>query len=93
LSGQTVPIETRIRRFHRLTQVSGVLVLDVLERGPAAAAGVRRGDLVLAIGNQPISGVDDLHRALTAERAGQSSALTLLRRADLLSLSVTPGEA
>ena len=32
LSGQTVPIDTRVRRFHQLVQRSGVLVLDVRSR-------------------------------------------------------------
>ena len=36
LSGQTVPIDTRVRRFHQLQQASGVLVLDVVAGGPAA---------------------------------------------------------
>ncbi len=31
LSGQTVPIDTRVRRFHHLPQASGVLVLDMAE--------------------------------------------------------------
>jgi S1-C subfamily serine protease len=93
LSGQTVPIDTRVRRFHRLSQRSGVLVLDVADGGPVARAGVRRGDVVVAFGGEPIVGVDDLHRSLTAERAGQTLALTLLRQAELLSKSVIPDEA
>jgi hypothetical protein len=37
--------------------------------------------------------VDDLHRALTAERAGRDVPLTVLRRAEKLSLVVVPNEA
>jgi S1-C subfamily serine protease len=93
LSGQTVPIDTRVRRFHHLTQASGVLVLDVAADGPVAAAGVQRGDVVVTFDGEPIAGVDDLHRSLTAERAGRSLTLVLLRRAELVELAVTPGEA
>jgi S1-C subfamily serine protease len=93
LSAQTVPIDTRVRRFHQLVQSSGVLVLDVVDGGPAARAGVERGDVIVAFDGEPIAGVDDLHRSLTEERVGRSLALTLLRRAAVLSLSATPGEA
>jgi S1-C subfamily serine protease len=93
LSGQTVPIDTRVRRFHHLTQTGGVLVLDALENGPAARAGLQRGDVVVALDGVPMSGVDDLHRALTAERAGATIEARVLRRADLLVLQVTPEES
>ena len=56
LSGQTVPIDTRVRRFHHLPQASGVLVLDVADGGPVAAAGVQRGDVVVAFDGEPIVG-------------------------------------
>jgi S1-C subfamily serine protease len=93
LSGQTVPIDTRVRRFHHLVQASGVLVLDMAEGGPAAAAGVQRGDVMVAFDGEPIVGVDGLHRSLTEERAGRVLTLTLLRRAEMLSVLMTPGEA
>jgi S1-C subfamily serine protease len=92
LSGQTAPIDTRVRRFHHLEQPSGVLVLDVQENGPAARAGLQRGDVIVALGGTAMAGVDDLHRALTSERAGAVIDATLLRRTELLLLPVTPEE-
>jgi len=93
LSGQTVPLDTRRRRFHQLSRTSGVLVLDVTSGGPAAAADVQRGDVVVAFDGEPVLGVDDLHRALTEERAGRTVPLTMLRRTEKLDLPVVPGEA
>jgi S1-C subfamily serine protease len=93
LGGQTVPIDTRKRRFHQLPAASGVLVLEVQENGPAARAGLQRGDVVVAFDDVAVAGVDDLHRALTVERAGIEVALSVLRRAEKLSLPVTPEEA
>jgi S1-C subfamily serine protease len=93
LSGQTVPLDTRLRRFHGLNQASGVLVAEVLADGAAARGGLQRGDLLVAFDGDAVSGVDDLHRALTGERAGQSLPLTVLRRAALLTIEVTPDEA
>jgi S1-C subfamily serine protease len=93
VSGQTVPIDTRIRRFHQLSQASGVLVLEAQPAGPAASAGVQPGDVIVAFDEAPVAGVDDLHRALTVECAGRPVALSVLRRAEKLSLMATPEEA
>ncbi len=92
LSGQTVPIATRVRRFHQLSQASGVLVLDVVADTPAAIAGVQRGDIVVAFDGVPITGVDDLHRMMTAERAERMVPLVLLRQAELVQSLVRPSE-
>ncbi len=93
LSGQTVPIDKRVRRFHQLEQPSGVLVLDALENGPAAKAGVQRGDVLVSLDGAVRSGVDDLHRALTGDRVGIVIDVTVLRRAELHVLHVLPEES
>ena len=93
LSGQTVPIDTRVRRFHGLTQASGCWCWMLAAAGPVAGGWLQRGDVIVRLDAEPIAGVDDMHRALTVERAGRASTLTLLRRAERLEVSVIPGEA
>ena len=93
ISGQTVPIDTRLRRFHHLAQAAGMLVLDVAAEGPAAVAGIQPGDVLVAVDGAAITGVDDMHRMLTAERAGQKLPLKLLRRAEVVESVVVPREA
>jgi S1-C subfamily serine protease len=93
LSAQTVPITTRVRRFHGLQQSSGVMVSDLAPDGPGKQAGLQPGDVLVSFDGAPVGGVDDLHRALTAERAGIAVPLVLLRRTELLTLQATPGEA
>jgi S1-C subfamily serine protease len=92
ISGQTVPIDTRLRRFHHLTQPSGMLVLDVASGGPAAAAGILRGDVLVTFDGESITGVDNMHRMLTAERAGRSVPMRIVRQAALEKLVVVPDE-
>jgi S1-C subfamily serine protease len=92
LSAQTVPITTRVRRFHGLQQASGVMVAELAVDGPGKQAGLQAGDVLVALDGIPLAGVDDLHRALTVERAGSPVPLRLLRRTELLTVQVTPAE-
>jgi S1-C subfamily serine protease len=93
LSGQTVPIDVRLRRHHGLTQTTGVLVLDVAADGAAARALLRAGDVIITLDGTSVSGVDDLHRALTGERAGQPVPIGVLRRAERITLTARPDDA
>jgi S1-C subfamily serine protease len=90
LSAQTVPILMRVRRFHGLQQASGAMISDLAPNGPGKQAGLQAGDVVVSFDGAPVTGVDDLHRALTEERAGVTVPLGVIRRTELLLLPVTP---
>ncbi|MDB5444938.1 MAG: hypothetical protein JWQ97_255 [Phenylobacterium sp.] len=91
LSGQTTPLDPRLAaRLHRPVQ-SAVLVSEVQPGGSAAQAGVRAGDLLLRFDGELVASVDDLHRMLTAERAGRGCEAEILREGRLHTLTVTPG--
>ncbi|MGE5175429.1 MAG: S1C family serine protease [Hyphomicrobiales bacterium] len=93
IAGQNVSLSRRLTRYHRLPVESGVLVLSVRSQGPAARAGVEEGDIILALGDRPIAGIDDLQARLTDRLAGVPQALELLRRAERRTLEVVPEEA
>jgi S1-C subfamily serine protease len=88
VGGQTAPVHRRIVRHYDLGQGSGVLVLTVEKDGPAARAGVRVGDVVLAVGDAPVRGIDDLQRLLTEPRIGRESPVTILRGTERLTVGV-----
>jgi serine protease Do len=54
------------------------VVTEVDPAGPAGAAGIQRGDVILEVGRRPIASVDALKAALDA--AGERPALVLLER-------------
>ncbi|HTS08033.1 MAG TPA: trypsin-like peptidase domain-containing protein [Candidatus Eisenbacteria bacterium] len=93
ISGQTVPIHRRVVRFYDLPKETGALVLSVEDGSPAKRAGLREGDIILALEGQPVAGVDDLHRLLTEVRAGISSSIAVLRGTEKLTMSVVPQES
>src|SRR6202049_1939735 len=93
VSAQTVPIHRRVVRFYDLAKESGALVLSVEEKSPAQRAGMREGDVIVALEGHPVAGVDDLHRVLTDVRVGERSSLLILRHTEKLELSVVPEEA
>lgn len=93
VSAQTVPVHRRVVRFFDLPMEMGVVVLSVEENSPAKRAGLREGDVVVALESHPVAGVDDLHRVLTDVRVGVSCSLTVLRHTEKLELRVVPEEA
>src|SRR5208337_3151151 len=93
VSAQTVPVHRRVVRFYDLPQETGALVLSVEENSPAKRAGLRDGDIILALEGKPVAGVDDLHRVLTDVRVAISCSLTVLRQTEKLDLKIAPEEA
>jgi Do/DeqQ family serine protease len=71
---------------------SGVLVADVLKDGPAEAAGMKAGDVIVEMGGAPIKEVTDLQKRVAAIPPGRATALTVLRDRKPTKLTVKIGE-
>lgn len=92
LAGQTVPIPRAVARENQLAVTSGVFVVSVEADSPAAIAGLKDGDVVLAFAGTPVTGVDDLHHLLTEEKIGEPTTIAILRSARRRHLTVLPTE-
>lgn len=75
-------VARRLRAAVGLPEHAGLLVRAVQEGGPAARAGIERGDLIVAAGGQPVARTDDLYAAIDGLSGGAGLALTLLRGAE-----------
>jgi S1-C subfamily serine protease len=90
LAGQTIMLDQRLARRLRRAEASAVQVLELPSGGPAAQAGVAKGDVILEFAGSVVFTVDDLHRLLTAEIAGQDTPLVVLRGAGIQTFDVRP---
>jgi S1-C subfamily serine protease len=91
--GHQTPIPRALARANRLAAPSGVIVASVDRAGPAAAAGVVEGDIILAFAGRPIGGIDDLLRALTDDSIGVETEITVLRAGARRSLRIAASES
>ncbi len=72
---------------------SGVLVVSVEANSPAQKTGLLEGDVIVGFADQPVAGIDDLHRLLTERQVGVRSTLTIIRRSEKVVLEITPEES
>ena len=67
----------------------GALVQSVQPGSPAARAGVKAGDLIVALGPTRIAGVNDLVAALAARKPGDRTTVTVIRAGKRSALPIT----
>jgi len=91
VAGADVAIPRYVQRLLGLIQTHGILVHGVEEKSPAASAGIEEGDVIVALGEAPVDGMDALHRIMTAGPLGTTT-VTLLRRNAVMRRDITPVE-
>jgi S1-C subfamily serine protease len=77
---------------HDLGRARALEVVQLLDRSPAASAGVRPGDLIVELDGRPIEGVGDLQRLLVGELVGRQVGMRVARGNRLVDLPLTPSE-
>jgi S1-C subfamily serine protease len=76
----------------RLGRKRGLEIVQLLEPGPAAAAGLHVGDILVELDGDPIEGVGDLQRRLVGDVIGRSIDLRFERGGEPRSISIRPVE-
>ncbi|HEX5131325.1 MAG TPA: trypsin-like peptidase domain-containing protein [Candidatus Krumholzibacteria bacterium] len=76
---ETRPVNRRVQRGFDLSRAAAVQVTSARARGPAAQAGIRPHDLIVAIDGAGVSTVDDLQRILSRCEPGKPLQVTVLR--------------
>ncbi|MBD2395554.1 trypsin-like peptidase domain-containing protein [Cyanobacterium aponinum FACHB-4101] len=71
-----------------IPEVEGVLVMRVLPNTPAEAGGMRRGDVIIKVDNQPIKSANQLQKIVENTSINQSLRFTVIRNQQQLQLSL-----
>ena len=90
IAGGTRPLPPAVA--NQLGRERGLEVVEVIAGSPADQAGVRPEDLVVGIGDEPVGGVDDVQRLLTAATIDRSVELAVVRGGTQRRLALVPRE-
>ena len=88
--GGSRPLPPKI--VSRLGRDKGIEVVEVVGGSPAARAGLRAEDLIVAVDGEPMGDVGDLQRLMVAERIGQGIQVDVVRDGAFLKLDLIPRE-
>ena len=70
-------------RYYELDEVAGAKVMGVNEGMAAANAGIRLGDVIVAVEGEKVESVPDLQRKIRRHEPGETVDVTVIRRDDL----------
>jgi S1-C subfamily serine protease len=76
----------------RLGRKTGLLVAEVVAGGPAARAGLRKGDLLLTVAGKPVAVAQDLQRLMFSDAIGRPLSITVMRNGALVDVIAEPSE-
>ncbi|MGF1454997.1 MAG: S1C family serine protease [Alphaproteobacteria bacterium] len=93
LIGQTLKLPPMLAQRMGLSANSTVRVVGVVPGGPCETAGIREGDLILAIDGKGVQTVDDIHRILVGDTIGRMLEVELLRGESRLVRRIRPDMA
>jgi S1-C subfamily serine protease len=93
ISGTTVTLPRALVRELDLVADEAIEVLDVATGSPAAQAGLRRGDVIVAGAGRVTTNVDELTRVIGLVPAGQPLTLDVLREDRVVEITVDAAES
>lgn len=86
------PMTPELAQQFGLNETRGVLVNTVAETGPAAKAGIRRGDVIVAFDGKPVTDGNTLRNQIAGTAPGTQVKLTIMRDKREQEVPVTLGE-
>jgi S1-C subfamily serine protease len=90
IAGGPRPLPPKLAR--ELGRKSGIEVVEVVEGGPAAQAGLRPEDLIVELDGSPIEGMDELQRVVVSEVIGRAVRAKVVREGREHELELIPAE-
>jgi Do/DeqQ family serine protease len=89
---EPVELNSDLAETFGIKQTEGVIITGVLQNGPAFKAGLKPGDVLLAVGEKDVHNVSELLTMIAAQTPGTAVKMRIKRRDADLSLDVTPAQ-
>jgi serine protease Do len=86
------PMTRELAQHFKLKDTEGVLVSALISGGPAERAGLKAGDVILAINGKTIGAPNELSRSVAQLQPGQTAGLNVLREGEPLEIKVRMGD-
>ncbi|MBA3420484.1 MAG: trypsin-like peptidase domain-containing protein [Thermoleophilaceae bacterium] len=86
------PLSPQIAQRFGIAADAGAIVLDIESRSPAGRAGLRPGDVIVAVEGRPVDAVEQVLGALRRSGAGERLRLTVVRGSARRDVTVTLAE-
>ena len=88
---QLQPVTAEIADAIGLSAATGALIADAASDGPAAKAGIRRGDTITAVDGAPVKDARELSRRIASVKPGDKVKITVWREGKERSIAVEVG--
>jgi S1-C subfamily serine protease len=92
IGAQAVSIPPTLASAAGVQQEQGLVIVGVEPDGPAERDGLFLGDVIISIGGQPVTSVEELQDTLSGDQVGKQAEISILRGGALQRVPVTVGE-
>lgn len=84
-------VDRRVAHYYGLAARSGIFVVEVTEKSPAASAGIKAGDVLVALGDRQVDSLADLVEALKDRKIGDATEAEVDRSGQRARIRLTLG--
>jgi Do/DeqQ family serine protease len=89
---EPVELNSDLAETFGIKQTEGVIITGVLQNGPAFKAGLKPGDVLLAVGEKDVRNLSELLTLIAAQTPGTAVKMRIKRRNADMTLEVTPAQ-
>jgi serine protease Do len=90
---QVTNVRPEDAEVYKLERIAGVVAQDFPPESPAREAGIRQGDVIVAVDGRPVQRVGQFQRMIATRRPGESVELEVMRYGERRRVTVRLGEA
>lgn len=74
----------------KISNQTGVLIIQVIDDGPAAAAGLKQGDVILKVNNTAVATAAQVQQQIETVRVGDTLSLEIQRQTEIKTIQLRP---